>query len=429
MNPFAARKQAALEQKLAALDAEFAHWLDVTKAGGKFEKHHTQVRALTGHLQGLREATSDILKDAVHNGAILEEGRNLESLVLGIRRIWEFFRSKLVQRRDPDQLGFLQLADELAWGCYKPVLDKYPASRREPPLVFLNGGLSPFALSRDAAFPAEAVPGEPLAGSTYEPILQKLPIPVIGVPWHQVAHLPDLPVAAHETGHAVMHDFGWRDDLLLRITTPHAQHWKAWAAEIFADIWGCLALGPAYASALCDFLTTGASEIEGEIASETGKYPTATLRILLCAEVLDANFPHEAQQLRDTWLQAYPVRAMAALEGEVPAIAAALTPDGEWRTALEFTPADWSAAQDAANELKSKLTPTSATSAARLVAAARILYDRDPAQFAAKAYSKTVLEYAQTLIQPGTRTAPRAISASDGKAWFEDFRKWVSPRT
>ena len=197
MTPFAARKQAALRQKLDALDAEFVHWTGITEAGGKLEKHNSQVVALTGHLNGLREATKEIFEEAGNNGTILEDGRNIESLVLGIRRIWEFFRVKLAQRHDPDQLAFLQLADELAWHCYRPVLEATPGARREPPLVFLNGGLSPFALSRDTAFPAEAVPGEPLAGRTYEPILARLPIPVIGVPWHKVAHLPDLPVAAH----------------------------------------------------------------------------------------------------------------------------------------------------------------------------------------------------------------------------------------
>jgi hypothetical protein len=156
------RKKIGLAQKLDALDVEFQEWVDCTSTRA-YEKHHTQVLAITGHLKGLRTATREILDDP--NEDILSKARNVESLVLGIRRIWEFFRSKLVQRRDEQMHAFLQLADELAWACYKPVLDRTQAlGKRQPPLVFLNGGLSPYALSRDQAFPAEEVTGEPLGG-------------------------------------------------------------------------------------------------------------------------------------------------------------------------------------------------------------------------------------------------------------------------
>jgi hypothetical protein len=73
----------------------------------------------------------------------------------------ECVESKLVQRWDEDLRRFLQLADELAWSCYQPALEASKSGRRKPPLVFLNGGLSPFALSRDRAFRAEDVPGQP----------------------------------------------------------------------------------------------------------------------------------------------------------------------------------------------------------------------------------------------------------------------------
>ena len=349
---FAERKAVGLDQKLAAISAEFTHWLDVTQANHPLEKHYTQVRAITAHLDGLRRSSAELLDEALKDKTVLDEGRNIESLILGIRRIWEFFRAKLVQRRDDDLRAYLQLVDELAWGYYKPVFDQFPKARREPPLVFLNGGLSPFALSRDQAFPAESVPGEPLGGRTYDEVLQRLPIPIIGVPWYQTAHLPDLPVVAHETGHAIEHDFQWHAQIVARIAdalsgTPGAGHtaaWSAWASEVFADAWGCRALGPAYAWALRDFLVQSKKSVAQEVATDTDKYPTATLRILICAELLESEFPDEANTCRTDWLAAYGHGNMPGYDADVPHVAEALTLTHPGFLSVAFDKNDWKAA-------------------------------------------------------------------------------------
>lgn len=456
MPTFAELKATSLTQKLDALLAELQYWHSVTEADQGFEKHHTQVRAIAGHLNGLRTKTIELLDEAITNKTILEDGRNIESLVLGIRRIWEFFRGKLVQRTDKSLRPVLQLADELAWGCYKPVLDLFPNARREPPLVFLNGGLSPFALSRDKAFPAEIVPGEPLAGKTYDDVLQRLPIPIIGVPWYQTAHLPDLPVVAHETGHAVEHDFLPAEAVATRVKQKllntqgesRTATWVAWSSEVFADAWGCLALGPAYMSSLRDFLVQGQTDIEQEIATDTGKYPTATLRILLCATLLDDRFPNEAAACRADWFDQYKKWQMKEYEADVTFIAEAVAPPDLWSSPVAFGESDWQAAGDAGDEVKGGKVPDSATSAARLVAAARRLYDADPTLFAhAKdkkdpglfVQSKQVallMRQASALIQPGTRAgealldkdAKETLTAANtqrGQDAFEDFKAWA----
>lgn len=444
---FAERKTVGLKQKLAALAADFDEWQKATAPGQSLEKHYTQVTAITAHLEGLRTSTEGLLADAIRDGTVLDDGRNIESLILGIRRIWEFFRLKLVQRRDSGLITYLQLADELAWGCYKPVLDEFPKARREPPLVFLNGGLSPFALSRDQAFPAEAVPGEPLGGRTYDQVLQRLPIPIIGVPWYQTAHLPDLPVVAHETGHAVEHDFQWQSEIKNRIDdslkgTPSVDHtnaWKAWSSEVFADAWGCLALGPAYASALRDFLVQGHDSVAQEVATDTGQYPTATLRMLICAALLEKEFPAEAAACKSDWIAMYGDGevAMPGYGGDVPLIAGAVRLPGAGPLAVAFTQADWTAAADAGREIKEHhKIPESATSAARLVAAARRLYDDDPDLVADEQTRGLLASQARELIRPGWRAGEAKRSPEElreltereiksGTAAFEDFKRWV----
>ena len=451
----AGRKEVALEQKIDGLAAEFKHWIDETEKDKEFEKHNTQIRALTGHLSGLWGQTQAIFEEAKKEGTLLAEARNLESLVLGLRRIWEFFRSKLVQRRDPKMRQFLRVADELSWACYKPVLDLCQLTqRRQPPLVFLNGGLSPYALSRDQAFQAEDVPGEVLTGQTYDPILQHLPIPVIGIPWYQAAHLPDLPVVAHETGHAVEQDFGLHELVLGNLKlkfgegSPHLGHWEAWSKEVFADLWGCLTLGPAYASSLVDFLAADHSVIENEVATAQGKYPTAHLRVLLCAKALELmEFKERSDALRSEWEAEYKQHAMDDFYKDVTAVTEAilcttLARPGLTKPLLDieelrFTAKylDWAMA--GAGEAEQGKLLESVTTITVWTAAARHLYDKSPEAYVRERCDRSLLTFAETLIKPGTRAGEAVTdestkqeifkeSVQSGAEWFEDFAKWVN---
>jgi hypothetical protein len=460
MTALATRKQVGLESKLAALTAEFDLWLRLTSKGGELEKHHTQMRAITGHLGGLRDVTERMLNEAKQSGDILTQARNLESLVLGIRRIWEFFRSKLVQRREAEMHRFLQMADELAWSCYKPVIDvAISAVRREPPLVFLNGGLSPYAQSRDQAFLAEEVPGEALSGKTYDPILKRLPIPVIGVPWYQAAHIPDLSVVAHETGHTVEQDFALHERTLKNIgqvlqgTAGAARLgcWEAWSTEVFADLWGCLSLGPAFVSSLTDFLASDRDHLKNEVATASDKYPTAHIRILLCLNALqEMGFVGETEALREAWVVSSSDTAMRAFEDDVPLVVKAVlssnyphmsperplleTPE------LRFTQQDWCLAKKGVAELRQGKIPESANTARRLVAAARFLFDQDPQGYARDALDKALQEHMKSIIRPGTRSGEKILdqiqqdqlsahSRALGTDWFDQFASWCAART
>jgi hypothetical protein len=418
------RKQVALRQKLAGLDAEFAYWLAQSSSNASFEKHWSQVRALTGHLSGLLDQTHSLLDESVREGTILTEGRNIESLVLGLRRIWEFFRSKFSQRMDGDMCAFLRAADELAWACYKPMLDiRKDIVRRQPPLVFLNGGLSPYALSRGQAFPAEDVPGEKLTGRTYDTVLSRLPIPLIGVPWYQVRHLPDLPVVAHEVGHAIEQDFGLTPLMLnnleseLKQDPVHLAHWVGWSHEVFADLWGCLLLGPAYASSLMDFLAGDLQQIVEERAGANDPYPTAYLRILLCANALGRlGFGAEDDALKAIWSSQYSRHAMPEFEKDVGPVVEALL--GKLRpvadpacqslldtSALRFTVGDYEAARMGADLVRRNRYPNdeATTTIRRWAAAARLLYDTDSAVYASCQHGQSFMACVEKLIEPGTR--------------------------
>ena len=442
MMEIAARVTISLRQKIAALDAEFKRWRDLTEENKAFEKHQTQVRALTGQLSGLRDGTVALFEQAMRDGSVLEDARNINSLVLGLRRIWEFFRSRLAQRHDEAMRPFLQAADELAWACYIPMLDRMGAGKgRQPPMVFLNGGISPYLLGRDRAFRPEDVPGEALGGPTYDPILERLPIPMIGVPWYQIANLPDIPVIAHETGHAVEQDFGLHDAVLdnisagLGATSQRLDAWQAWSGEIFADLWGCLTLGPAYVGSLMDFLAEDKRHVEDQIATARNKYPTTYLRILLCLSALDLmDFEAEAKTLRNTWTAQYERHAMGKHADDVPKVVTALldtplTRAGEIKALrkikrLRFGREQWDYARDGAAEVNGGNSRIkSATTIIVWAAMARLLYEQSPEHFVSDGRSRVLLDHVKTLISPGTRAGESLSDATQLNALFDSSRQ------
>jgi len=333
------RKQIELKQKLSSLTEEFDYWLTQSKPKGYFEKHHTQISAVTHILDQLHQGVKQRVKAAQTPEKILAVSHTAAQMMLAVHRIWEYFRSKFIQRRE-ERLGkYLRAADEFAWACYQPVLDCANAAqpgayRKEPPLVFFNGGSSPFSVSRERSFEGEAVPNELLSGPELRRVLNSLPIPVIGVPWFQVAHLPDALVIGHEVGHTIEDDFKLTDSLNKHlqvafqagIEEKHQPAWQAWAGEIFADLYGCLATGPAFVSSLMDFLVRNTSVLEQEnrIAPHWGEYPTNHLRMFCNFAVLKAMDFAEEEDLRTTWLAHCPAPQLAAFVPDVEKIVDAL---------------------------------------------------------------------------------------------------------
>jgi hypothetical protein len=314
----AKRKQIELQAKLEIIENELTTWYERSEAKGPMEKHHTQVRALQAHLKGWHTSIQNKLTEYEKRDAdgYLSNCGNAENLILSEHRIWEYFRSKFLQRQEAGLVDYLRAADEFAWECYHPVQAVvFPQAkdpkRKEPPLTFFNGGLSPFSVSRGKTFRPEAVAGKVL-NLNPEDYLLKLPIPVVGVPWDQVSHLPAVLVLGHEVGHIVEDDFGLTGDLqrILKdaITAAKAETreaaWTSWLGEIFADLYGCLAAGPAFAGTLIDFLAKGKSRISGEerIHPKWDSYPTDYLRVCILFKALEVmNFEAELADYKKLW--------------------------------------------------------------------------------------------------------------------------------
>src|SRR6266545_3043000 len=182
-----------LIQQITALHQELQDWRERTQQGKKLEKHQTQVDRIASRLDGFLDATG------TPTGASFADNQRIRSRVLGAHRIWDYFRSKLALRDVEWFREELLCADQFAWECYKPSLDAAraantiaPEALKEPPLVFFSGDSSPFARSRDAPLLPAGITEREI--KDFGDAILSLPIPVVGVPWFQVNHLPSAVV-------------------------------------------------------------------------------------------------------------------------------------------------------------------------------------------------------------------------------------------
>jgi hypothetical protein len=430
------RKKKEIRRKLRALKTEFNSLLARSNDGGPLEKHHYQLLAIRSFLRPWSKTVCRLIREDSAGGSaeFLASVSNAQFLMLSEHRIWEYFRSKFVQRSEPNFKQYLIVADEFAWSCYRPVQEIVYAAgdmkRREPPLVFFNGGSSPFSLSREKKFQPEVVADEPLSSQAIE--LSKLPIPVLGIPWNQINHLPDAVVIGHEVGHIIEDDFGLTDRLkaLLdeAITEAHAEArnaaWHQWLGEIFADIYGCLATGPGFAGGLIDFLARAPEDIsvERKTKNNWGNYPTVYLRGKLLLETLrQLGYSQEIQSYEKLWNK-FTSRMAPDYEKDIPFIVtkllngkciqshAAASPDKSIAEVLSFTKQDYEDAKYVLSLLRQG-APLG-DDIRILIAAVRYAFESDPAEFLIRDYGDKILAHINSpeVVRPGLRNQEALLS-------------------
>ncbi len=351
MSQFAHRKRIELDTKVAALPAELDAWRKLSASGSSpLAKHHTQIRRLASQIEGLQSLVADQLRQLTTDDDLLRQARTIEKRLLAVHAVWDYFRSRLVLRTQEPFAQFLRAADAFAWACYRPVLDalgKTAGVTREPPLVSLQGDWSPNALPRGRAYDVVRSPGGWTDAAPFAAVIGDLPVPIIGVPWLHLEHLPHLVLVAHETGHLVEDDFhlGAAAGRIITdapLERPEARDgWLAWRSEVFADVFACVAAGPAFAWSLADVLARRRADIEAERADAAGgwgEYPPSTLRMRLNAGALDAlGFKDEAQAVLAAWMAAYPGDPLAELAADARTVAARLVSGGLLPEALHFS--------------------------------------------------------------------------------------------
>jgi len=308
------RRLAELRAKLGSLRAELDAWRELTDQRAELKRHHSQIRLLDATLTTLLAPVRKDIEAPTAAAVVLDRGLAWENDLLAAHSIWEVFRSKFVLRQNETFRDYLAACDDLAWACYAPALKRFaPKSLKEPPLVYLSATWSPFAQSRDTNFQNEVRRGtgdmKDLRGGPFERVLRKLPIPLVSLPWYQAFHLPGAIIIAHEVGHLVENDFDLRAELrgaLDRADLGFADAWQSWASEVFADVYGCLAMGPAFVGALIDLLVTRVADVRQE-RSLAGLHPPRALRVEVLFKVLEkSGYAADAARLRASWEDTYP---------------------------------------------------------------------------------------------------------------------------
>jgi hypothetical protein len=384
------RRREELDAKLKSLALELGHWMTLTdseKTG--LRRHHSQVRRLAAALEGLLEKTrGEVDGLAAGSPAVLDHAVTWENDILAAHSIWEIFRSKLVLRQDEWFRTRLAAADDLAWECYRPALAAFAPDAKTPPLVYLTSTWSPFAKSRDASFQNEirATSGTSgaLTGEAFQSVLKRLPIPLIGLPWYQAFYVPGTILVAHEVGHVVEWDFDLTKQIGNALTAAKLEHhdvWSGWASEVFADLYGCLAMGPAFVGALIDLLSDSKLRITTEERAG-GKYPTRALRIELALRTLvETHHDTAAQRLRNSWEDTYGAMAtmtdyLADADKVVTALTHATFNGKTLSTVLSFPHSDSDVETTADRAAQNYFDEIKALGPRELFAAAQWLHER-----------------------------------------------------
>jgi hypothetical protein len=453
----ASRKVRELHEKLVGIGAEFDGWLADAETGKPLRKHRTQIQRLTDQLRGMVDDIEDRIDHvSLDDDEVMATCRQLQREMLEVHRLWDYFRSKLSLRYVKWFSGYLATADEFAWACYGPAQKAAAAGGdalpRGGPLVFLSGDFSPFTYARETTFDVPDVP-DTLDSETFEEVLASLPIPVIGVPWYQVAHLPDAVLIAHEVGHDVVHDFGLSDTIsthaeaVLGTVAPHVKFaWTNWLSEVWADLYGTAAAGPAFVAAMRDLLVTNPREIIGDAHSPINfdRHPPAFLRIRVVTRALEnAGFGEEAGSYRDAWSQTFPANGGGDVAEVAEAIVDALL-SGTFREfggqrlsqVLSFSESQQQSALDVKREALSDLAPQS-TDITSLVAGARLAFDANPELYGKVTdqrlgAQRRIVERAVAAMGDKTRARTEEIEIStetDRKAGQALFRRLISGDT
>jgi hypothetical protein len=423
------RKRVELSIKLEALTAELDDWLELTAPGARLEKHHSQLLRVAGGLRPL----VDKVQDSVDSDDIGRDWRMVERHALELHRVWDFFREKLALRFIPWLQDYLIAADEYAWAGYEPAQQAAVESGsvtvdtvREPPLVCFTTVSTPFSIPRGTSY-ARDVGGGELQSAAALAVVKKLPIPVVGVPWYQLRHLPDALIVGHEVGHLVLRDFGLADtaarlvdDSLASSSTAVRARWQGWLEEVFADVYGTLASGAAYPLSLGDFLLVSGVDPRTDGQSD---YPPSTVRLALSLAVmrhaecvttdLEARFAGIVAGLSETERAEVDAVAKALVTGTFPELGRPLT--GILDPRIPGT-----ADREAANALNG--WPFQTSDIRTLLAAAAFAFANEPDRYREVGLTEKVLQRAKYIQQPGTRFrggsawAEREMAAADAAA-------------
>ncbi|MGW7005214.1 hypothetical protein ACWGCW_21015 [Streptomyces sp. NPDC054933] len=401
----AARLAAEQRHILDSLGAELGYWRSVSRSGCPLEKHRSQVDAVVTLLSPGLEDAELRLADG--------RGDQVPGQVLDLFHIWDFFRGRFMLRQVRDHRRWLDAADELAWECYRPVMAVAGGPPREPVLVGLGRDASPRAHRRGSVY-RELLPRGGVHTRQGRAAAQRLPFPVVDVPWYCVGHLPAVLTVAHEVAHHIEDDFALTAELRSRtasagLPSDRAAVWIRWASEVFADACAAVLCGPAFTTVLAD--TLAALPADAAQAPD-GPHPPPDTRVSLSAAAAELA-GHPA-------VDGPPGVALADATGrEAAAVAEALLRPG-WPqlgglSLLALLAPERPVELPAAAQRLLRGFPSRCTTAAGVLSAAAWAFQLDPDGYDRRGVGAAAVAEVLRLRPPGSR-AGRAAEATEAQA-------------
>ena len=421
------RRKLEVEKAAAALSAELKEWQRAASAQEELETHHSQIEAACATLAALLDQLPGATPRQA--AAILQSGF----------RIWDFYRAKFAQRLDARLSPFLNVADQLAYDCYSAV---GKALEKAPPLVVLTGASQPYVQKRQSPFIVEGVATQEGLAEAALAATAQLPFPVIGLPWSQPSLLAGLTAIPPEVSHTVEDDLGLTPDLQSVFDTGNTRssHWQRWQRELFADSWGALCCGPAFALGLADHLAP--AKPWREPIDPHKVYPPAWLRIRYSFRLARAlwnnaaDWPAALTARITDWEAVYLEKEedrpfLDDIDGiHSRLFALSLPPLGFFANLpLRFTPRQHRTASDLATQWLPPPSPPRLDVEKNMrvvVSAFRLAWDTDPVGVAARMAPSDVLrEWMRPATHPGLRSAinvPAQTLQNRGKA----LSSWIT---
>lgn len=301
----------ALRNKLLSLKRETTAWrAESAGPASRFALHASQIEAVCIDLDAMHDRiAAEIAADetSFDHAALQRQERR----ILAALQIWDGYRAKWALRAEPSLAETLNLVDELAWQAYRPAMEAAvksgalsPERAKLPPLVYPTPRWSPFARPREQGYEFDESNCSWSLVDDFEDLLRCMPVPLIGIPWTQAAHLAEAVFVGHETGHLVEEDldlqgpFGNAIRAALECAAPRdsvlsamrleawSEHWRS---EVFADVWGLLCCGPAYARMLADLLAgadASSDKAQPDASGRWSAYPPRALRMKVLSDGL-----------------------------------------------------------------------------------------------------------------------------------------------
>lgn len=312
-------------ESAAAVRAEWDGWFDRhTGEPGflRFGRHFAVLKATLDAMADTVSADLAAVRADADDDAVYARCRHLDDCLVLARRLFRWYAEKYEQRHDTTTGATLRAADALVWSCWATAFDAFRRPVPPAPVVHLDHRFDALATPRKTPPTDLRAPDDSLVAE----FVAELPVPVIALPAAAERRAWWLVLAAHETAHHVQFELpGLREQTraAIRSATRAAMPseappepvapWLSWAAEMFADVYSVVMVGPAAAWAVAE-LQQDLPPVMVRV-EQGGLYPPPVLRLALLAAAAHATgqLPDGTDPLADlrALVEAAPVGAPA----------------------------------------------------------------------------------------------------------------------